>query len=83
MTKLCQKCYGTGQWLGNGMMIIDCNCTDDDSYKGSSYYEKAIDDIMALDDNITRDDAEQMFDDSYNSDNGVSKNEKKRSSRRK
>ncbi len=78
---LCIKCGGTGRYLGNGMMMADCNvCDGDDSepkaVKGkdvlppidrkSKSYQKAIKDIMAVNPSISRPEAIKMFDEAYN-----------------
>lgn len=75
---LCIKCGGTGKYLGNGMMMTDCNACDDELAPNKSAdtsapkidvksksYQKAIKDIMALNPTITRQEAVKMFDKAY------------------
>ena len=78
--KLCYRCGGTGKYMGNGMIMTDCKCEDlhhdvitskhvvNDLGvvdRRSKSYKKAIEDIMALNPNIGRDEAVKMFDDAY------------------
>jgi hypothetical protein len=74
---VCTKCYGTGKYLGQGMMSTDCNCLDDEVSsqektsvpvpvdKRSSSYRTAIKEIMDLNPGITRASAVKMFDEAY------------------
>lgn len=77
----CIRCGGTGKYLGNGMMLIDCNRCDgfgneieenidkkpekNSIDKRSKAYKDAIKDIMKLDSNLSRFDAEMMFEKTY------------------
>lgn len=70
----CSRCNGTGRYLGNGMMLTDCNlCIEKPSEslcepvidKKSKPYQKAIKEIMALNPSITRKEATKMFEDAY------------------
>ena len=77
---LCIKCGGTGEYLGNGMIITNCNACDGESFKKktitsktpinrkSKSYQDAIKDIMAINPDISREDAVKMFDKAYNKD---------------
>ena len=75
--KLCIRCGGTGRYLGNGMMMVDCNLCDDKGQlkpsvtkidRKSSSYQKAIKDIMAINPTISRSEAVKMFDKAYDKD---------------
>jgi len=74
----CYRCQGTGRYLGNGMMMTDCNLCSGDVVevpiekpsldkvnRNSKSYQKAIKDIMAINPDISRKEAIQMFDDAY------------------
>lgn len=75
---LCPKCGGTGEYLGNGMIITNCEMCDDFSVKSASSkkdipvdrksksYKKAIKEIMAINPDITHEEAVKMFDKAYN-----------------
>ena len=78
MTSICIRCCGTGTYLGNGMMITDCELCNDDTMESkpqhvtldkidrkSASYKKAIKDIMKLNPKISHKDAVKMFDDAY------------------
>lgn len=78
MKNVCIKCNGKGTYLGNGMMIVDCNLCDGEEPKekieaptldkinrNSKSYLKAIKDIMASNPNISRKEAIKMFDEAY------------------
>lgn len=73
---LCIRCGGSGKYLGNGMMMTDCNLCDEDNVESqptvtpkidrkSKSYQLAIKDIMALNPTITRQEAVKMFDKAY------------------
>lgn len=72
---LCVRCGGSGKYLGNGMMMADCNLCDDDSQpselitpkidRKSKSYQNAIKDIMKLNPTISRPDAVKIFDKAY------------------
>jgi len=71
---LCRKCLDTGQYLGSGMMIVDCDLCDEDVPakklkpsldRKSSSYRKAVKDIMKLDSSMSRDDAVRIFESEY------------------
>jgi hypothetical protein len=76
---LCYKCGGTGEYLGNGMIITNCNVCDNEPRKKKSVsnapinrksrsYQEAIKDIMAINPDISREEAVKMFDKAYNKD---------------
>jgi len=79
---LCIRCGGSGKYLGNGMMMTDCNLCDEDNNevsenkpkitpkidRKSKSYQAAIKDIMALNPTITRPEAVKMFDEAYHKD---------------
>lgn len=72
---LCYRCQGTGQYLGNGMILTDCNLCNGDGKsviiaspkidRKSSSYKKAIKDIMSINPSISREEAVKMFDQEY------------------
>lgn len=73
---LCIKCGGTGQYLGNGFIMTDCNMCNGYSEeieapplvnidRRTKSYQKAIKEIMDLNPKITRNDAVKMFDEAY------------------
>ena len=76
MAKLCIRCSGTGSYLGNGMMITDCelcNAYDepksivpslDKINRNSKSYQKAVKDIMDAS-KVARKEAIKMFDEAY------------------
>lgn len=73
--KLCIRCNGTKRYLGNGMIMTDCDLCDDSSLgetvvappidKRSSTYRAAIKDIMAINPKISKTEAEKIFDKEY------------------
>ena len=79
--KLCYRCGGTGKYMGNGMIMTDCRCSDllgapvtdnkdvtndpNAIDRRSKSYKKAISDIMSLNPSIDRDKAVEMFDNAY------------------
>lgn len=79
---LCYRCNGTGKYLGNGMMQTDCNICDGltgttgakDSIatkdvkidRRSQSYKDSIKEIMALNPDLTKEDAVKLFDETYN-----------------
>jgi hypothetical protein len=77
---LCIRCGDTGRYLGNGMMMTDCElCANKDETKSkpaevplakidrkSKSYQNAIKDIMASNPTLTRNEAVKLFDDAYN-----------------
>ena len=75
---LCHRCGGTGKYLGNGMMMTNCNRCDEHGKpikvaenkidRKSSSYQKAIKDIMAINPTISRAEAVKMFDKAYDKD---------------
>ena len=79
MKKICIKCYDTGKYLGNGMVMTNCDLCDDDYVppkvkaapaldkidRRSKSYQKAIKDIMAINPDIERNEAIKMFDNAY------------------
>ena len=72
---VCYRCGGTGEYLGNGMMMTKCNLCHDikkevktpeaEINRKSSSYQKAIKDIMAINPTISRAEAVKMFDKAY------------------
>ena len=78
MADVCYRCNGKGTYMGNGMIIIECNLcygeepeqkieapTLDKINRNSKSYQKAIKDIMDLNPDITRKEAIKMFDEAY------------------
>lgn len=70
----CIRCGDSGKYLGNGMMLTDCNLCDDDTdipnkfpkiNRKTKSYKKAIKDIMALHPSLTNVEAVKMFDEAY------------------
>ncbi len=77
MNEICIRCNGQGTYRGMGFMQTDCELCNDDYLpkaapsldkidRRSKSYQKAINDIMAINKDISRDDAVKMFDDAYN-----------------
>jgi hypothetical protein len=77
MEKLCIRCNGNGKYLGNGMMMTNCelceNTRNNDSIKApeldkidrrSKDYRDAINDIMK-ESNLSRKEATQIFEEAY------------------
>lgn len=67
---ICYRCGGTGQYLGNGMMLTDCDACDEEQVndeidRRSKSYRKAIKDIMDINPKISYQDAVKMFDKAY------------------
>lgn len=73
-TKFCQPCSGSGKLLGGGMIIVDCNhCegrgrteeeNDELEYlhlKTTDSYKSAIDKIKSVNDNVSDEEAEEIF----------------------
>lgn len=79
MSEICIRCLWEGSYLGVGMMRVDCNlCNNNDDYepkikaplldkinRNSKSYQKAIKDIMSVNQDISRKEAIQMFDEAY------------------
>ena len=78
MPAICIRCCGTGKYLGNGMMMTDCElCNNnytmsnhkpipiDKIDRKSDSYKAAIKEIMELNPKISRKDAIKMFNDAY------------------
>jgi hypothetical protein len=75
MQKPCIRCYGTGTYLGLGMMMTDCELCSEPSYeepkplekvdRKSKSYKAAIKDIMAINPSMSREEAVRMFDKAY------------------
>ena len=77
---LCIRCGDTGRYLGNGMMMTDCElCAEKDLAESkpvevplakidrkSKSYQTAIKDIMASNPTLTRNEAVKLFDEAYN-----------------
>lgn len=73
---VCERCKGEGQYMGQGFMMTDCTLCNGDDFKieapaldkinrNSKSYQKAIKDIMAINPDISRKEAIQMFDEAY------------------
>lgn len=71
---LCYRCQGSGKYLGNGMMMTKCLICENGHVKEESSgvidrrsksYITAIKDIMAINPEITREEAVKMFDKEY------------------
>lgn len=73
---ICYKCGGTGEYLGQGMMMATCDvCSDShEKYKGpalenidrkSKGYLDAIKKIMALNPKMSRTEAIKLFEKTY------------------
>lgn len=73
---ICTKCQGTGMYMGNGFVMMDCDsCQDEEPQivkpsltgvdRKSKSYQKAIKDIMALNSSMTRKEAITLFDKTY------------------
>ena len=73
---LCKRCNGEGRYLGNGFMMTDCTfCSEEEQTneapsldkinRKSKSYQKAIKDIMAINPDISRQEAVKMFDEAY------------------
>ena len=74
---MCIRCGNTGRYLGNGMMMTDCElCAEKEEAEAkeipvskidrkSKSYQTAIKDIMASNPDLTRADAVKLFDDAY------------------
>lgn len=67
--KRCHICYGSGRVMGGGMIIADCDVCDgrgkiyeeqklDDN---NPHYNEAIEKIKNLNENITHEDAKNIF----------------------
>jgi hypothetical protein len=78
MNDVCYRCQGNGTYLGNGMMITDCELCGDNAQESkilppsldkidrrSKSYKKTIDDLMELNPKLSRDDAVKLFDETY------------------
>jgi len=75
--KPCLRCGGTGQYLGNGMMLADCDCSEvlqkaiDSAEveidRKSKHYKEAINKLMKLHKNMSRAEAVALFDKTYES----------------
>ena len=71
---LCQKCYGSGTIMGQGLMYEDCRCQYEDTEKisresiqidkRSKAYRDAISKIMQ-ENEITRDEATELFEQEF------------------
>ena len=78
MTEICYRCQGNGKYLGNGMMMKDCDLCGDNAPaakvspvtldkvdRRSKSYKKTIDDLMELNPKLSREDAVKLFDETY------------------
>jgi len=80
MSNLCIRCGGTGQYMGNGMMLVYCDCDDMDAKKEteqktppplnkidrrSAAYRIAISNLMKSYPKLSRHDAIKLFNDTY------------------
>lgn len=74
----CSRCAGTGEIVGNGMMLIDCvDCFGSGDKtaprveepvkidRKSKAYKDAIKEIMDLNPDLSREDAIKMFEETY------------------
>lgn len=77
MTELCIRCGGSGMYMGNGMIMTECNlCKGDNQVvkkkfpplekidRRSKSYNNAINDIMRTS-SISRAEAINVFDETY------------------
>lgn len=71
--KKCIRCYGSGQYLGNGFVLTDCDCEqivpesspiEAKIDKRSKHYKEAISKLMDLQ-NISKKEAMELFDKTY------------------
>ena len=77
MTDLCYRCQGSGMYLGNGMIMTECNLcnghspqkvsapTLDKVDRRSKSYKKTIDDLMDLNPELSREDVVKLFDETF------------------
>jgi len=78
MKELCYRCGGSGKYLGNGMMLTECMLCDGDGKinkielpaidkidKRSKSYRKAIEDLQALHPKMSKDEVEDLFEETY------------------
>lgn len=80
MSNLCIRCGGTGQYMGNGMMLVYCDCDEMENNKEmkqkeapplnkidrrSAAYRTAIDKLMTSYPKLSRHDAIKLFNDTY------------------
>jgi len=77
MSKLCTRCNGTGEYLGIGMVLVDCNLCQNFSEPTSSTipldkvnrkskaYNDTIKELMRQNAKLTRDDAVKLFNETY------------------
>lgn len=73
--KVCERCGGTGRFMGQGFMMQDCTlCEEDNIIKApeldkidrrSKSYKTAIDDIMKSDPKLSKKEATKLFDKAY------------------
>lgn len=75
----CIRCNDTGMYLGNGMIMTDCNLCDGSSApepvkvapaldkinRRSKSYQNAIKELMEINPEMSRDDAVKLFDKTY------------------
>jgi hypothetical protein len=77
MADKCCRCGGSGLYMGNGMIMTECNLCVDDEYpvkkelpsldkidRRSKSYNNAINDIMKAS-SISRNEAVKVFDETY------------------
>jgi predicted nucleic acid-binding Zn-ribbon protein len=79
MTRLCIRCGGSGNYLGNGMIMTNCElCDDDEIYPAKKYapslnkidrrsksYRDALKEIRKVNPDINADEAVRLFDEAY------------------
>jgi|GEM_PF-3138502 hypothetical protein len=78
MADKCIRCGGSGMYMGNGMIMTECNLCQGDIHpvkkkfpplekidRRSKSYNNAISDIMSTS-NISRVEAVKVFDETYN-----------------
>lgn len=70
---VCRKCYGTGRFMGNGMIYEDCECEDMETVsehkpiqidKRSKAYREAINKLM-ISNEVGREEATKMFESEF------------------
>jgi DnaJ-class molecular chaperone len=75
MSNQCNKCSGTGDYRGNGMILIDCpDCKGSGFYavketvsidKRSKHYKTAIKDISKANPEMSLEDVEKLFEKTF------------------
>lgn len=80
MSNLCIRCGGTGQYMGNGMMLVYCDCDETENSmemkqnkapplnridRRTEAYRNAISNLMKSYPKLTRHEAIKLFNDTY------------------